>query len=173
MIKKPTLDITHPEIAAQIHPDSINKPNEVTARSNTKLLWQCPKGHVYERPASSITLGNGCKECRMNRGAPTVGVDDLATTHPDLCSASTRSGCLVNQKCVLDLRPGTCFAPQGRPGSEIWAQVPKMQAASNKRLGEKAPPNHGLCLSPVVCSRGPHIAIIRLIEYNYVLASSL
>ena len=86
MIKKPTLDITHPEIAAQIHPDSINKPNEVTARSNTKLLWQCPKGHVYERPASSITLGNGCKECRMNRGAPTVGVDDLATTHPDLAA---------------------------------------------------------------------------------------
>tara|TARA_B110000503_G_scaffold122282_1_gene186712 strand:- start:2126 stop:2692 length:567 start_codon:yes stop_codon:yes gene_type:complete len=39
------------------------KPNEVTYKSNQKVLWNCNKGHEWEAVISSLANGTGCPYC--------------------------------------------------------------------------------------------------------------
>lgn len=58
--------------------------------SHTKILWECPKGHRFERSISNMTKVDAVKDrprfsCTVCNGKQVVvGVNDLATTRPDL-----------------------------------------------------------------------------------------
>ena len=58
--------------------------SELTSGSNKICWWRCPKGHSYSSSVKSRTSGRGCAVChglQIN-----IGINDLATTHPDLAS---------------------------------------------------------------------------------------
>jgi hypothetical protein len=73
------LATTHPEIAAEA--DGWD-PTTVTAGSNKKRAWLCPKGHPSEKAVNQRTSGYGCAFCQGLRVE--VGYNDLATTHPEI-----------------------------------------------------------------------------------------
>lgn len=72
-----------PDIAKQW--SSKNKgvsPQDVTKHSCRKVWWKCDKGHEWQATIGSRTIGNGCPVCAKD---PIIkGVNDLATTHPDI-----------------------------------------------------------------------------------------
>lgn len=79
------LSTTHPNVAAEVSPNSPIKATEVTAAATVKMLWRCELGHEWwATPAK-----------RTNRVAPTncpyccnqkvlSGFNDLATTCPEM-----------------------------------------------------------------------------------------
>ena len=85
MTKKPTLDITHPQLVKQWHPikNGILSPSDVTYGSNKKVWWVCLKGsdHEWEDTISHRSTGRGCSVCS---GYKVVNSNCLATTHPHL-----------------------------------------------------------------------------------------
>ncbi len=77
------LATTHPELAAQ----SLFDPTTVTAGTHRKLPWRCPIGHEWVAVVKSRTTtgqGRGCPVCANKAVLP--GVNDLATTHPELAA---------------------------------------------------------------------------------------
>jgi len=75
------LATTHPELVAQACFD----PSTVTAGSQKKLLWKCDLGHEWMATAANRTRnGSGCGVCANYTLA--VGINDLATTHPELAA---------------------------------------------------------------------------------------
>ena len=94
------LTTTHPDLTAQWHP-TLNgslTPQQVTAGSNKKVQWVCPKGHECEAAVNSRAQGHGCPVCSNQQVL--VGFNDLATTRPDLAAQwrPTRNGALTPQK---------------------------------------------------------------------------
>ena len=76
------LATTHPEIAAQA--DGWD-PTTVGGGSGRKLKWKCVHGHTWEAQVELRTKrGYGCPFCSGHRVIP--GVNDLATTHPEIAS---------------------------------------------------------------------------------------
>lgn len=76
-----------PEIAAQWSPDNDRLSTEVTRGSSYKAEWVCSEGHQWIAGVHSRTAGRGCPECsRSVRYLPIPGLDDLATTHPDIAA---------------------------------------------------------------------------------------
>ena len=74
------LATTNPELA--IEADGWD-PTLVSAGSGRKLSWKCSKGHTWHDTAAHRTgRGSGCPVC-INRSRR-VGINDLATTHPEL-----------------------------------------------------------------------------------------
>jgi hypothetical protein len=80
------LATTHPELAAQWHPDLNGnlRSEDVVPGSDKKVFWLCPDcGHSWEaRVAGRSRKGNGCPVCAGKKILQ--GVNDLATTHPYL-----------------------------------------------------------------------------------------
>lgn len=74
----------NPALAAEWHPVKNGRltPKDVVPGSNKKAWWQCAHGHEWEAAISSRVRGSGCPYC--SRRKPVVGVNDLATTHPEL-----------------------------------------------------------------------------------------
>lgn len=54
----------------------------LSAMSHKKIEWRCEQGHVWSASVSSRSQGSGCPYCSGR--IPVCGVNDLATTHPDL-----------------------------------------------------------------------------------------
>jgi hypothetical protein len=75
------LATTHPKIAAQAHGWD---PTTVTAGSNKKREWTCPTGHVWVATVADVTSGSGCAVCYGRQ--INVGMNDLATTHPEIAA---------------------------------------------------------------------------------------
>jgi hypothetical protein len=74
------LATTHPELARELVGTD---PRTVTAGSGKVLSWRCPNhSEPYLSKPSDRKRGLGCGLCRGRTLA--VGVNDLATTHPDL-----------------------------------------------------------------------------------------
>ena len=74
---------THPELAAQWSVNNTADIRTVSFGSNSDFLWVCAYGHEYPMsPNKKSALGYGCPVCSGDRVI--VGVNDLATTHPDL-----------------------------------------------------------------------------------------
>jgi hypothetical protein len=76
---------THPILAKEFDHqlNSPLKPSDVFAGTNTKLHWVCPLGHKYSTSGNKRTVrGDGCPIC--SRKQLLIGVNDLATTHPQL-----------------------------------------------------------------------------------------
>jgi hypothetical protein len=80
------LATSHPEVAAQWHPTKNGdlRPSQVGKGSDRKVWWS-DHGHEWQTTISSRTSGGqGCAVCRGL--AVQVGVNDLATTHPEIAS---------------------------------------------------------------------------------------
>ncbi len=99
MRKSTPLTMTNPELAGQWHPTKNGAlgPEDVSAGSNKKVWWQCAHGHEWEAVISSRVRGGGCPYCSGRK--PVVGVNDLATTHPELAEQwdASRNGGLGPQ----------------------------------------------------------------------------
>lgn len=77
------LATTHPDIAAQLVDQSL--ATELKAGSMRKVQWRCTinPNHIWETtPYSLTTKGSGCPYCSGRHIV--AGVNDLATTHPEL-----------------------------------------------------------------------------------------
>ena len=80
---------THPNLIKMFHP-TLNEPLKVTdisyGRSSSKLYWQCPSNplHYWLALAPDVARGQGCAICANQQIL--IGVNDLATTHPDIAS---------------------------------------------------------------------------------------
>ena len=72
------LATTHPELAAE----ALFDPHMITFGSDKPMFWRCPKGHEYKSSPARRRRGDGCHICSGRELAP--GVNDLATTHPDI-----------------------------------------------------------------------------------------
>ena len=57
-------------------------PTTTTQGSGSERLWQCQNSHQWLARVADRSNGNGCPFCSGLRTSP--GVDDLATTHPQL-----------------------------------------------------------------------------------------
>lgn len=71
------------DIAQQYSPNNDDSCLQLTIGSKKKILWICDKGHEYlQSIQSKITRGARCNVCYGSMVYP--GINDLATTHPDL-----------------------------------------------------------------------------------------
>lgn len=57
-------------------------PEHMSAASNQKVWWICPKGHSYKATVSNRQYGKNCPYCAGKY--PILGETDLVTTHPYL-----------------------------------------------------------------------------------------
>ncbi len=73
------LTTTHPDIALQA--DGWD-PTTVVAGSARVLQWRCGSGHAWNARVNHRTNGLGCPVCSNKLILP--GINDLATTHPEL-----------------------------------------------------------------------------------------
>ena len=76
--EKQPLSVTHPELAKEADGWDTN-----TWRLATEYVsWRCTSGHIYEAQLVERRRGKGCPYCSGRRVLK--GLNDLATTHPDL-----------------------------------------------------------------------------------------
>jgi hypothetical protein len=80
-----SLDVTHPDLAAQWHPDlnGDEVPAEVTYSSTRKPWWLCPEGHSWQALIHNRIRGSGCPYCAGKRATPT---NNLAAKSPALAA---------------------------------------------------------------------------------------
>ncbi len=60
------------------------KPEDFTIHSNKKVWWKCKKDHEWQATITSRSSGTGCPICSNHMLVK--GVNDLATTDPELAS---------------------------------------------------------------------------------------
>src|SRR5699024_3544172 len=75
------LATTHPELAAEADDD----PTALHQRNDHEIRWRCSLGHEWEARVSSRV--RGYKPCTVCSGKVLEsGLNDLATTHPELAT---------------------------------------------------------------------------------------
>lgn len=90
------LATTHPGLAAELH-DTTCAAEEITAGSARMLTWRCDQGHTWKaRVVWRSRNGASCQVCANRIIVP--GVNDLATTHPNL--AAEMRGSITPQNVV-------------------------------------------------------------------------
>ncbi len=91
--KKPSLAVTHPELARQWHPtkNGEKRPEDFTAGSTAKFWWLCPtpcsscgKAHEWEARISHRAKAGNPTGCPFCCGQGICTCSSLATTKPDL-----------------------------------------------------------------------------------------
>jgi len=87
--KENCLSVTHPELAAEWHPDKNGDltPDIVTCRVCKKVWWKCKKGHEWESVIRSrcSAIDSGFGICPFCDGRMVSSDNCLAVTHPKLC----------------------------------------------------------------------------------------
>lgn len=80
------LAVTHPELAAQWHPELNDdaSPEEVTYGSKRKPWWLCPQGHSWQAVICNRVRGAGCPYCA---GKLPTATNNLGVHNPALGSA--------------------------------------------------------------------------------------
>jgi hypothetical protein len=80
------LGSSFPEVASEWHPtkNGKNTPQTLTVASNVTSWWKCKEGHEWQARITHRVNGSKCPFC-SGRDA-IEGVNDLATTHPDLAN---------------------------------------------------------------------------------------
>jgi Zn finger protein HypA/HybF involved in hydrogenase expression len=79
----------HPDVAAEWHPtkNGTLTAQDVTRATDRKVWWQCARNSDHEweaRVFSRTQMGSGCPFCSGKRAQ--VGVNDLASQHPDVAA---------------------------------------------------------------------------------------
>lgn len=79
-----SLAFEHPLLAQQWHPtkNAGLNPGDVPSASHRKVWWRCDQGHEWMARVNSRSRGAGCPVCSNRKVLP--GVNDLATTHPEI-----------------------------------------------------------------------------------------
>ena len=87
------LAVTHPELAAQWHPELNDDASaeEVTYGSRRKPWWLCPQGHSWQAVICNRARGAGCPYCA---GKLPTATNNLAVHNPALAAQwhPTRNG---------------------------------------------------------------------------------
>ena len=81
------LATTYPEIAAEWHPELNGKltPQTTMSGSQKQVWWRCPDGHEWQTTVVNRTRNKTrCPYCAGKKAI--VGVNDLATTHPEIAA---------------------------------------------------------------------------------------
>jgi hypothetical protein len=80
------LETTHPELAAQWHPEKNGDllPSGVIATTSRSVWWLCEFGHTWISKGEWRVRTPGCPVCSNRTRIPVIGQNDLATTHPKL-----------------------------------------------------------------------------------------
>jgi len=108
-------------------------PSQVFSKSNRKLQWKCPLGHVFVAMPADRAAGNGCSICAGK--TILVGFNDLATLLPavaiqadgwDPTTVTVSSGKRLSWICSLGHRWNSTVA--GR------RKKPNCPTCSNKKL---------------------------------------
>ncbi len=75
-----------PAVAAEWHPTKNPglSPADVAPATHRKVWWLCERGHEWQAQVNARTRGTACPVC-ANRTV-LAGVNDLATTHPELAA---------------------------------------------------------------------------------------
>lgn len=100
---------THPEAAALFADPELTLTT--TGFSNKSIDMRCPQGHTWKAPPSRLTAqGSRCPYCSGRK--PVAGVNDIATTHPELAQQmvdpdlatklSSGSNKIVQWRCPVD-----------------------------------------------------------------------
>jgi uncharacterized protein YndB with AHSA1/START domain len=113
-MRKQSLIVTNPKLASEWHPTKNGHltPSDVTAGSDKKVWWKCPKGsdHEWDAKVQERSRGNGCPICSNRR---VVKSNSLAFINPELskqwhptknvtltpCDVTASSGKRVWWKC--------------------------------------------------------------------------
>lgn len=74
----------NPELAAQWHPTKNENltPGDVASGSKSRAWWMCSQNHEWQSTVINRFRGSRCPYCVGKRSI--AGVNDLATTHPDV-----------------------------------------------------------------------------------------
>jgi hypothetical protein len=105
------LATTHPELAADWHPVKNGEltPQDLVTGTATKIWWKhsdpdcaVPGGHEWQARGAERAVGKGCPACSSTRKPVIAGVNDLATTHPELVADwhPTKNGELTPQGVI-------------------------------------------------------------------------
>ena len=94
------MQTNYPDIANEWNYEKNNgvTPSDVISKTGKVFWWICPKGHEYEARVSSRVSGRGCPYCSNWNKIPVIGVNDLATTNPDILE-------FWDYKKNLDIKP--------------------------------------------------------------------
>jgi hypothetical protein len=121
------LSVSHPEIAAQWHPEKNGDliPANFSAGSGVKVWWLCDQGHEWEAVIGSRYIGRGCPVCAGKQVL--VGFNDLQTTNPGLAEEwhPTKNG---------ELSPEDVLAGSER---KVWWLCPKGHSYEGALNGRK------------------------------------
>ncbi len=101
----------HPALAKEWHPTKNGnlKPGDVSPGSSKKVWWLCSKGHSYSMVVNQrAKRGYNCPYCSGRR--PLKGVNDLATTNPELAKE-------WNYEKNINLTP---FDVTAGSGKRVW-----------------------------------------------------
>ena len=97
-MQKQSLLTTNPELASEWHPTKNGQlaPADVTAGSDKKVWWKCPRGsdHEWDAKIQERSRGNGCPICSNRR---VVRSNSLGFTNPELSKQwhPTKNGTLT------------------------------------------------------------------------------
>ena len=113
--KEKSLAVLYPEVAKEWHPTRNGSltPEMFSAGANTKVWWQCSKGHEWEAIVNNRSKGAGCPICANARLLQ--GYNDLATVYPQILKEwhPTKNGNLTPK----DVLSGT--------NKKVWWICPK------------------------------------------------
>jgi len=149
-----TVAATHPDLAARWCSDNEVLPDEITAGSHVIVRVRCPsceevrEGRLQKLARSSFCRAHAYQEAGRKIAAKRaavlqVGVNDLATTHPEWAERITEDSAHgPSEVWASSLRPITfiCFGICGKPltkAASVAVQAPLCQscASGNGRAG--------------------------------------
>ncbi len=84
MIKERSLEAEYPLLFKEVHPTKNGQldPKFLSAQSNRKIWWICPKGHEWQAVICNRVKGKGCPYCSGKK--PIKGINDLQTKNKTL-----------------------------------------------------------------------------------------
>ena len=105
--RRSTVALERPDLLVEaVHPDQVGVLTVGSGRSVAWTCRECPTEHEYELPVRSRVAGRGCP---LHAGKQVrAGINDLATTHPELAAE------LVDQDQAVKLSRGSAVAPEWR-----------------------------------------------------------
>ena len=115
-MQKKSLIVTNPKLASEWHPanNGMFVPADVTAGSDKKVWWKCPKDsdHEWQATIASRNKGAGCPYCSGNKASKS---NSLATLNPELAKQwhPTKNGALTPYDVLIS------------SGKKVWWKCPK------------------------------------------------
>ena len=93
------LESQRPDLAKEWHPTKNGQltPRDIIVGARRRVWWKDAFGHEWEASVVGRVRGRGCPYCSGLH--PVIGINDLATTHPDLAREwhPTKNGTLMPQ----------------------------------------------------------------------------